>query len=66
MKFFIKFLLLIAFQLEGAAKFVVFTPPKCGTHLIAKALSLMLDKKATSWLGLAPKCRSSHRTNNPK
>lgn len=30
--------------------FVVFTPPKCGTHLIAKVMQLMLDEKPTSYL----------------
>lgn len=41
-------------SLEGAAKFVVLSPPKCGTHLITKALALLLDKKETCWLGDMP------------
>ncbi len=33
------------------ANFVVFSPPKSGTHLIAKVLELMLKKEAVMYLG---------------
>ena len=40
---------------ESSQKFVVLTPPKCGTHLLVKALCGLLDKESVRWLGQLPK-----------
>lgn len=48
------FLLPLFSQLEATNKFVVLTPPKCGTHLLIKALSNLLEKEETRWLGSMP------------
>ncbi len=47
-------LVFLPFILEAHDKFVVLTPPKCGTHLIVKALDGLVEKEATRWLGDLP------------
>ena len=57
-------LLFLFSSLEAATKFVILSPPKCGTHLITKALVNLLDKKETSWLGDMPPIRSNKPNNS--
>jgi len=50
-KFLKSLLLLLIFataklQAVECEKFILFCPPKCGTHLLAKAMELILEKKA--------------------
>ncbi len=54
MKIILIVLLLILTKLDAESKFVVLSPPKCGTHLLVKALSNLLDKQETTWLGDLP------------
>lgn len=41
-------------QLDAVCKFILLSPPKCGTHLIIKALTGITEKKETTWLGDMP------------
>lgn len=43
-------ILILIGSLEAADKFIVYAPPKCGTHLIGKALELMLEQKSVYML----------------
>jgi hypothetical protein len=50
----ISLILLLTSHLGATDKFVVLSPPKCGTHLIMKALSTLFDKQETAWLNKLP------------
>ena len=41
-------------RLDAVDKFVIYSPPKCGTHLITKAFNELLEVEGHRWLGALP------------